>query len=105
MHAHAENGLSSPHHDDRSPNRFSLFSLPPVEFAQHLTSHDAVSHDRLLKINYCFPDNSAELKQIDLMVIFAGSCMHSLGVTQIYGWHPFHSVPVQFYHQHARNGI
>ena len=54
MHVHAENGSSSPHHDDRSSNRFSLFSLPPVEFAQHLTSHDAVSHDRLLKIDYCY---------------------------------------------------
>ena len=60
MHAHAENGSSSPHHDDRSPNRFSLFSLPPVEFAQHLTSHDAVSHDRLLK-SIAVTNNSAEL--------------------------------------------
>jgi hypothetical protein len=48
LHAHAENGSSSSHHDDRSPNRFSLFSLSPVEFAQHLTSHDAVSHDNII---------------------------------------------------------
>lgn len=43
---YAENGSSStsPHHEERLPNRFSLFSLPSVEFAQHLTSHDAVSH-------------------------------------------------------------
>ena len=54
-HSHAENGSSSP------PNRFSLFSLPPVEFAQHLTSHDAVSHNRLLKIENSYTDNSSEL--------------------------------------------